>query len=529
MRRNKNIIAYILLATMAVSATSCTKDFVKTNIDPIGKGKVEANQLLAPALVNVMSANLVRNRNFNNELMQVTVDMSDSEGKVFRYDIRRTWADMTWNAWYLALTDLRDMYEIASTPEKLNSSYKGISLITQAWVYSLLTDTYGDVPYSEANQGKKKILEPKFDQQKDIYTDLFAKLEEANTLLTENTAIVATSDPVYNGDVQKWRRFGNSLYLRLLLRVSAKSEVSAGVIAKIKEVVDTNPAAYPVMEDNTHTAAIKWNGTNSTTTVYSSPLMIRVRPVDFRGTSLGAFFLNNLVTYADPRIQSQYGANNINRFGIKAGTDGFVGAPSGFATGSQYNAAAFARFYSDAETVSGAQPLTLQTDKSTGILMNAAEVDFVRAEAAAKGWITSGTAAYYYKKGAANAINYWIPSIMNNGGGTEVDTYLADGDIQWNDALPLYSTQPGGESKMELIHKQKYFAMFMIDFQQWFEYRRTGYPHLTIGAGVLNNGKMPSRLNYPVITQSTNPSNYKQVVASQGADDISTLVWWQKP
>jgi hypothetical protein len=82
---------------------------------------------------------------------------------------------------------------------------------------------------------------------------------------------------------------------------------------------------------------------------------------------------------------------------------------------------------------------------------------------------------------------------------------------------------------MEMIHIQKYYAMFLVDFQQWFEYRRTGYPILPRGPGLANGGKMPSRLNYPLITQSTNPSGYKDAVAAQGPDDINTLVWWQRP
>jgi len=240
------ITSYIILSAFT-TLISCKKDFNEVNTDPIGKSATTANQLLAPALVNVLQANMVRNRNFNNELMQVTVDVSDAEGRIFRYDVRRAFADYTWNVWYPELTNLRDIYTIANKPESLNSSYKGISLITQAWVFQLLTDVYGDVPYSQANQGKEGNLQPVYDKQKDIYLDLFNKLEEANKLLAEGTAIVKTGDPVYQGDVSKWRRFGNSLYLRLLLRVSGKAEVSAQVIAKIKEIADTNKGNYPIM------------------------------------------------------------------------------------------------------------------------------------------------------------------------------------------------------------------------------------------------------------------------------------------
>jgi hypothetical protein len=513
--------SYIILSAFT-TLISCKKDFNEVNTDPIGKSATTPNQLLAPALVNVLQANMVRNRNFNNELMQVTVDVSDAEGRIFRYDVRRAFADYTWNIWYPELTNLRDIYTIANQPESLNSSYKGISLITQAWVFQLLTDVYGDVPYSQANQGKEGNLQPVYDKQKDIYLDLFNKLEEANKLLAAGTAIVKTGDPVYQGDVSKWRRFGNSLYLRLLLRVSGKAEVGAQVIAKIKEIADTNKGNYPIMENNDHTAKILWNGTNSSTAVYSSPFMINVRAVDFRTPGIGSFFLGNLTNWSDPRVNPTFGINGTNRFGIAGGQNGLVGVPSGYDIGLQIPKQAY--FYSDTQGAG----ITLQTDPYTGIIMNCAEVDFILAEAAAKGWI-NGTGETYYTKGIADALNYWIPNYFKSASDPNVATYINNADIDWNNSLPLNTTTPGTPSKMELIQLQKYYAMFLVDFEQWFEYRRTGHPFLPKGTGLINGGRMPARLNYPLASQSTNPTSYSNAVASQGPDDINTLVWWQKP
>lgn len=521
MKKNKSTLIYILLAVFGLSTLSCTKDFTEINIDPIGKRTTEAHKLLAPALVNVLNTNMSRNWSFNNQLMQVTVEISDAEGKVFRYDVRRTWADFTWNNWYTNLTDLKDIHTIASQPESLNKSYQGISLITQAWVYSLLTDTYGDVPYTEANMGKDGNMQPVFDKQKDIYADLFKKLEDANDLLKEGTAIVATSDPVYGGDVSKWRRFGNSLYLRLLLRASGKAEVAGSVTAKMKEMVNTNPGEYPIIENNTQTAKILWNGTNSSTAVYSSPFMINIRAVDFRNMPICDFFLGKLVSWEDPRVDPALGTKSVPRFGIDKGIDGYVGVPSGYTQGSGVTIQA--HFNSDAET----DKFTLQTDPNTGIILNSAEVNFILAEAAAKGWI-SGSVENYYNKGMVDAITYWLPKQYTGPTDAKFLTYLTESNLKWNPALPLDDTN-GGNSQMEMIHIQKYYSNFLVDFQQWFEYRRTGHPILPKGPGLANGGKMPARLNYPLVTQSTNPTNYKNAVAVQGADDINTLVWWQKP
>ncbi|WP_131537936.1 SusD/RagB family nutrient-binding outer membrane lipoprotein [Pedobacter nototheniae] len=522
MKTINKIISYTLIGSLSTLFFSCKKNFNEVNTDPIGKSSVNANQLLAPALVNILNANMVRNRNFNNELMQVTVDISDAEGKVFRYDVRSTWADYTWNTWYPELTNLRDIYTIANKPESLNASYKGISLITQAWVFQLLTDVYGDVPYFDANKGKEGIYEPAFDKQKDIYLDLFTKLEEANKLLAEGKTIISTSDPVYQGDISKWRRLGNSLYLRLLLRVATKAEVSTQVIAKIKEIADTNTANYPIMENNSHTAKILWNGTNSSTAAFSSPFMINVRAVDFRTPAITDFFIGNLAIWADPRVNPAFGKNNVSRFGIAPGPAGLIGVPSGYDSGTSIIKQSY--FYSDAQNAG----VTLQTDANTGIIMNCAEVDFILAEAAARGWI-NGTGETYYLKGIADAVNYWLPDRFTSVTDPALISYVNAADITWNNNFPLDNLTPGTASKLQLIHLQKYYAMFLVDFQQWIEYRRTKHPFLPKGTGLANGGKMPARLNYPIVTQSTNPTSYKNAVASQGTDGINTLVWWQKP
>lgn len=498
------ITGIALLCSMLFS--SCTKDFKETNTDPNGTPTALPQQLLAPALVSTMTYNMLRNRNFNNELMQITVDMSDAEGKVFRYDYRATWADYLYNGWYSELTNFKDIYKAASQELTYNPSYMGISLICQSWIYSMLTDTYGDVPYFQSNLAKDSgIYEPAFDAQKDIYMDIFKKLEEANTLLSTGTGINASSDPVYYGNVARWRKFGNSLYLRLLLRLSGKAEVADTCIAKIKEIVDLKASSYPVIASNDESAILRWTGSGP----YTSPYSSNVREQDFRSPGLGSFFIDNLSDWNDPRIDiPTYGTNNINRWGIAPYSGRFEGIPSGYSPGE--NPVKKAYFYSNTSTTS------LQTEPLAGMIMNYAEVKFILAEAAAKGWI-NGSAETFYNDGALNSITLWLPAWS-----VPITTYLTAADIQWIESATL-------EEKMERIHLQKYYALFLVDLQQWFEYRRTGHPSLPHGSGLRNNGVMPARMTYPVYVQSTNPTNYRIAVNNQGPDVISTQVWWQKP
>jgi len=517
----KSKIYKLLCAVMLIVLIlpSCTKDFEKINTDPINTPNALPQQLLAPALVATVSANMIRNRSFNNELMQVTVSESDADATVFRYNFPKTYSDYLWNTWYLQLTNFKDIYKIASQPLTVNTSYQGISLICQSWIYSLLTDSYGDVPYSQSNLAKdSSIYEPTFDKQKDIYQGIFQQLETANTLLAANTAIIGSSDPVYNGNISKWRKFGNSLYLRLLLKLSGKGEASADVIARIKQIVNTNASSYPLMASNDDSAILRWTGG-----VYTSPYQT-VREQDWRSPAICDFFMSHLVTWNDPRINiSTFATNGFNVWGIAQGSGGFSGVQSGYLPGSGDPKESY--FYSNTSGVS------LQTSSQTGLIMNYGELQFILAEAAAKGYIT-GNAQTYWETGVLSGLIFWIPTWPNSpsAGAPATATTINTTDFRtyltkigsWDDAESL-------DNKMERIHLQKYYSLFLEDLQQWFEYRRTGHPILPKGPGLSNGGVMPARMVYPVYVQSANPTNYKIAVAQQGSDEISTQVWWQKP
>lgn len=512
------------MVLMAVPAFySCKKGFQELNTDPINIIGTTSDKLLAPALVNAIWPGMSRNRSFTNELMQVTVSQSDGDNTVFRYAFRSSQSDYLWNAWYLQLTNFKQVDSLARTEKNTNASYQAIGKIGKVWLFSMLTDTYGDIPYFHALEGDQQNVIPAFDRQKDIYPDFFNQLETANTLLAQGDAIVVSSDPLYKGDIAKWRKFANSLYLRLLLRVSGKSEVQQQCITKIKQIVE-NPSQYPIFQSNADCARIGWSGGTSTTDAYTSPYINGVRAQDFRAPALCSFFLNNLIAWADPRYVSStpYGSGSIGRFGIsQAGGGGWYGVQSGYLPGTGDVKGCYFQSY---DITSTGGTWSLQQNQNTGIIMQYSEVQFILAEAAAKGWI-SGDAKTFFYQGIASAINYWVPNFPEDITSADFTTHLdnlGNASEVWSDTLSL-------SNKMEMIHLQKYYALFMTDLQQWFEYRRTGHPFLPKGPGLQNNGIMPARLVYPVYVQAANPSNYKAAVASFGPDEIFTNVWWQQP
>ncbi|NDK56998.1 SusD/RagB family nutrient-binding outer membrane lipoprotein [Pontibacter fetidus] len=477
------IFTLTALAASCLATSSCTKDFEEINTNPNGTTAVAPASLLMPALHDVVTRNNNRALRLNNELMQVHVTILDTD-EIHRYVIKSGESDYMWNNWYLQRTNFVDIYNNALLTQQ--KSFMGIGLILDVWVSSMLTDMYGDVPYSEANKGREGKLQPKFDSQEMIYKDLFAKLEEANALLAAGEAMrdyEKSIDPLYAGDITKWRKFGNSLYLRLLMRASNRPEVDAA--GKIREMVETNASFYPIFTSNEESAILRYTGTMPLLSEFSG-----MRDYDFNGShGLSDFFVNHLNEMGDPRI---------TRWATLFGS-GYYGIPSGYVPG-------------NIPERQSSYHLTLKTEPLLGNIINYAEVQFILAEAALRGFI-SGDAKTYYDKGTTSAISMW---------GLEVPAdHLTKPTVAYDPAADF-------DTKLEKIMLQKYYSLFFTDFQQWYEYRRTGHPVLPIGPGVQNGGVMPSRFKYPVYIQSLNGANYNAAVAAMGADDINTKVWWDR-
>lgn len=479
----------ILLVT-GIIAVSCTKDFQEVNTNPNTLPETRPELLMESAIYAVRNANQTREHRLVHEMMQVHVTVVNSD-EIHRYIIRPSESDYMWNNWYLQLTNFKDAYDnaakLAILPNQAyNNSYMGMARIMEAWVTSLITDVYGNVPYSEAIRGRKdNIFQPKFDEQKSIYDSLFKRLEEANTLLAQNNALPANltaRDPLFAGDLAKWRRFGNSLYLRLLLRASARPESNA--VAKITEMLQTSPASYPIMTSNADDAVLRFTTTTPFVSAFNT-----YRDYDFNGENgLTAFFIDTLNAWNDPR-RTRWASTVASSY---------IGIPSGYLPGNQQERQSF---YLPA----------LKNEPLTGNILSYAEVQFMLAEAAVRGYANSANARTYYENGVNNAITRWGLTVPAN--------HLAYPGIAW-------ITAESDAQKLKKIITQKYFTYFFTDFQSWFEYRRTGYPELPIGPGVQNGGKIPTRLVYPVSVQSLNNANYKAAVQAMGADDMQTRVWW---
>jgi hypothetical protein len=489
---------YISIAFLALclTALSCTKNFKEINTDPNRPKETTPGVMLGQMQYRIVNSSVFAARDFTHELMQVDAPRSSTGGGgLHRYIVNP--GGGLWSSFYTYLTDIEDIYATADRLKENN--YKGIALVYKCWAYSILTDLYGDVPYSQATRATSGNFQPAFDKQKDIYIRLLKDLDTANTLFDENKALTYGGDLVYGANaltsgknigIQKWKKFSNSLKLRLLLRIS-KREGEVNVQEQINSML-SNPQKYPVFIANADEAIFRYPGTFP----YFNPYY-NARRLNWReGTYFTRFFVNKMNTDNDPRRGVWMTTVAVN------GANVYQGIESGYATSLEYSVDKNSS-YNDA----------LKTAPNVGIMMTFAEVEFIKAELALKGYATGKTAKQHYDAGITASMVQW--------GVAPPAGYLQQAGV-------VFNASATAEKQLEQIMLQKYYAYFFVDYQSWFEKRRTGYPVLPRGAGIPVENVFPSRVPYPTYLQSLNPRNLEAAKVSMGGDNSNIKVWWDK-
>lgn len=491
-----SIKIYISLLVFSSLIASCTKNFDDLNTDPNRPKEITPGVMLGQLQYRIVNSSMQSARNFTHELMQVDAPRSSSGGNgVHRYVINP--GDGVWSSFYTYLTDIADIYSIADRLKENN--YKAIALVYKSWASSILTDLYGDVPFSEATKATEGNFQAAFDKQKDIYVQVLKNLDTANALFDDTKALTYGGDLVYNANaltggknigIQKWKKFANSLKLRLLLRLS-KRNGEVNVNDQINTIL-TDAIKYPVFTANADEAIFRYPGTFP----YFNPYY-NGRTLEWRdGTYFTMFFVNKLNTDNDPRRAIWMTTVPVN------GVNVYQGIQSGYPTTVEY-AVGKNTSYTDA----------LKTLPQLGIMMTYAEVEFIKAELSLKGFVTGKTPKQHYETGITASMAQW--------GATMPAGYLQQASV-------AYNTTAATEQQLEQIMLQKYIAYLFVDYQSWFEKRRTGYPVLPRGSGIPVENTFPYRIPYPTYLQSLNPQRLAEAVAAMGGDKSDVKVWWDK-
>lgn len=216
--------------------SGCTNEFENINEDPNRIAEISPATLLNPILYGLASHGANRSDAITFHLMQVALPFPSVSGGLHRYDVSLGIGNSSWDNYYKWLQNIKEMKAAAELREDKN--YTAIALTLNAFAYANLTDLFGPVPMTEAVSAQEGILTPKFDAQEHIYTTILADLETANALYDAEVPMVYEADILFGNDLERWRKFTNSLHMRLLLRISNRAETNA--FAKLTTMVQ-NP------------------------------------------------------------------------------------------------------------------------------------------------------------------------------------------------------------------------------------------------------------------------------------------------
>lgn len=470
-------ISILFITLLGLLNTSCDKDFETVNTDPNNPVAVPAHLLLGNIIR--VNQNVIYGMQQGGDMgmcwaQQVSkVQYNDEE----RYIPRRSAIDVVWSSLYASvIADAQSMYTLADSEG--NTNLKGISLVLQANAFQILTDLYGPVPFTEFN--KPGILKPAYDSQEVVYTGILKLLTDANTLLSNGSGSVpSSSDLIYAGNTEKWKKLANSLKLKALMRIAKVKDVKT----EIQNLVN----AGNLMSSNADSAQLNYLSAQPDANPVYETIVYGTRE-EYKVSSV---LVDKLDLLSDPRLEV-YASLNDN--------DEYVGNIPGEENSGNYKGFSGLGSFYLAPTL-------------PGVILSNAQVQFLLAEAANEGYITGGTslASTYYNKGITANFEF-------NGISSFATAYIAQGNI-------TLGNQADARQK---IAEQSWIALFGQGFEAWTEWRRTGFPILSPCVEAAESS-IPSRLYYNSLEISLNKDNYTKAAASlTGGDKLTSRLWWMK-
>ena len=481
--KNKNKTKVLLIAGVMMLLSSCTADFDEMNISPNSATLVPATNVLGSAMTTSMYTLFgTRLDCYYTGAYSGYISAPDYE---YRVDINNS----MWQSMYITMTYATDAMRLAM--DEGNDNLYAAALTFRAYNAQKTTDMWGDVPYTEAFQLEGGILYPAYDPQELIYNTLLDELETAANLFDEAGSLIGVGDFLMNGDVLKWKKFCNSLRLRVAIRMSSRDEATASsTIAAIL----ANPAKYPIMTSNDDNAYWWFPGIAPDQEIWYESMGTIGDAEKKSGWRMQQPIIDALMNNNDPRLpvyadENAYGTYSGHRFGPNDRSD---------TMNNSFNKSHIGDWYMN--DPAGFVPY-----------MNCAEVYFCLAEAYERG-LVSGDAQAAYEMGITM-------SCMESGqiDQAAVTAFLAETEIAWNG---------GTTTNLEKIALQKWVSLFKQSVEGWSEARRTDIPLLT---GVAedyagSHNRPPFRMAYADEEKSLNTSFPTDVEET----DIfyGTQVWW---
>ena len=526
-------------ATIVAAMTSCAK-FDDMNRNPYAVYDAPAESFVQPILYNTEYALVERTRDLVAEMMQYSLNVSSeiTSQMNYNYSITESVIASLWQNLYLQAGNAE--YMLNTARKEANPAMMGVALILKSLIMSNIADAYGNVPYFDAarialQQNKEISYTTTYDEQEEIYKDLFCMLEEANASFSLAEQAVAEGsldsadfsplcDYMYGGKVELWRRFGNSLYLRLLMRSALKVQEQGGLIDlgedygqlnvsnKIAELYDcylSGSGEYPVMRNRADAALVDFSNTNSALYTPFYSITSGIWNSMIACSTIVDKMVDTSRRFEDPRYYfyftkpvgapTQWLKSDLNAYmdsKISAAGNSLIGRYPRGASGQQNN---------------------LQNADHYA-LMNFSEQIFIFAEAGQRGWLGVAYPAVkqLYLQAVAESVYEWNTTV----------TAASDTVVAFLDTL---ASEIDADNALETILTQKWIATYWVGIEPWCDYRRTGYPLLkTNGPAAENNSILPTRLRYPADEKYRNPKSYADAVGGWlgGSNNMQSDVWW---
>jgi hypothetical protein len=489
----KKILLTFFALSLVLSSCEFGEGFEEMNIDPNKASQLDVSNKFASAILKTSGG---RYENWRASLIyQSTMiqHLSSTAGywsgdKYFRSD---QYANALWDRYYPDVIKEIEDIRAQLTSEGNSGSEMGMLRILRVFAFTRLTDIYGDIPYSEAGQGYiNGILKPKYDAQQDIYMDMLKELEAAVAQIGASTTM-GSSDLIFQGNTTKWKAWGNSMMLRLAMRLTKADSATAKAWAE-------KAVAAGTMTSNDHIAMVQHTdgpagiNKNGHGEVWQADGNARMSKTFMDWMS------------DDPRLTVLAQRTSD---GSTAVAD-LIGMPNGSDGNSIPDNSIYASLNDDLKGVD--VPM---------VFHSYAEVRLLKAEMAFRGWSVPGDAKTHYEAGVKAAMQM-LGTIYPK------TTAISDAQVATYLAAKPYDAARG----WEMISEQYWAATLLNEYESFNNWRRTGYPTLTPVNydGNVTGGTIPRRLIYPVSEQNTNGDNYSAAVARQGADNFTTRIWWDK-
>lgn len=479
----------ILILITALILASCSSDLENLNQNIKDPAAVPGESLFTGAQKNLVDLMVDLNVNRNNtklwsQFLQETTYVDESN-----YDqTTRSIPDRHWSVLYKdVLKDLDEASKVIesttySLPEEQDRKANKLVVIEilNIYAYSILVETYGDIPYTEAID--ITTLSPKYDDGLTVYKDLIGRLTAAMNNLDLSKGSFNNADRIYNGDANQWKKFAASLKLRMGILLSdvdnafAKTTVQDAVASGVFSSNDDN-AAYSYL-----------SAAPNTNPIYDN-LVLSGRHDYVAGKTI-VDFMNSLGDY---RRAAYF-------LPISDGT--FVGGEIGNLAN-----------YSDFSHVSA----RVEAAEAPGIILDYAEVEFLLAEAAARTFAVGGTAKEHYNAGIKASYEFWdVPSL-------DADSFISQANVDYD---TLIASSTATFPWKEVIGNQKWLALFNRGFEAWSSIRLLDYPELPLAIDAVSG--FPNRYTYPVVEQTLNETNWLSASSAIGGDEPETKLFWDK-